>query len=69
MLSNELCKRSCRGCRRSFQEGWYEECGCPSHLEDLTYGVLQGRNGPLSTQWLGRGLEESPHQPRCTSRE
>lgn len=22
-------------------------CGCPSHLEDLTYGVLQGRNEPL----------------------
>ena len=25
MLSNELCKWSCRGWRRSFQESWYEE--------------------------------------------
>ena len=60
MLSNELCKMSCRGCRRSFQEGWYEERGCPSHLEDLTYvyGVLQGRNGPLLR---GREIEsQSP---------
>ena len=36
-------------------------CGCPSHSEDLTYGVLQGRNGPLlgstetESQWLGQG--------------
>lgn len=25
MLSNELCKWSCRGWRRSFQKSWYEE--------------------------------------------